>query len=40
MRKLRDEERNEESMNKELGEQAPNTHIHEEGESRALSKVT
>ena len=31
MRKLRDEERKEESMHKELGEQAPTTYIHEEG---------
>jgi len=40
MRKLRDEERKEESMHKELGEQAPNTCIHEEGESSIPPNVT
>jgi len=40
MKKLRDDERKEESMCKELGEQAPNACIHEEGESSAPPKVT
>jgi len=40
MRKLSGEERKEESICKEFGEQAINTCIHDEGESSAPPKVT
>jgi len=40
MRKQKDEERKEESINKELGEQAPNMCIHDEGKSSVPPKVT